>query len=382
MTFQDHLQFYLTNKISPVRQDISDIQRHLERRQSLYRRLGLPRQFITGKSVLEVGPGSGHNSLYVAACLPTKLNLVEPNPVGREGIAELYHQFDPPHTSPLIIAESLETLNQDQEYDIAIAEAWLGSTDHEISLIKKLSAMVRPGGILILTLQSPVGMLANVLRRLLTYELVSEEVNIASKTRILMTAFSTHLHSMPAMSRLHEDWIQDNLLNPAALTGVLTPAVLLHTLPNFDVYETYPRIMTDWRWYKELTGAERSLNPVLIQCWQDQTHNFLNTHSPVTHQSAHGDFNNKIESASNKLINYLIECETRGLTPDKQKCLLIVNNIYELLAGANNQDANAIAEFIAIYEKNRIQATEVATMKLFGQVFGRELVYISLIREY
>lgn len=100
MTFQDHLQFYLANKISPVRQDISDLQSHLDRRQSLYQRLGVPRQFITGKNVLEVGPGSGHNSLYVASCLPSELNLVEPNPVGREGIAELYSHFTLPHTRP------------------------------------------------------------------------------------------------------------------------------------------------------------------------------------------------------------------------------------------------------------------------------------------
>lgn len=37
----DHLEFYKKNKISPVRQDISDLSRHLDRRGSLYRYLGL-----------------------------------------------------------------------------------------------------------------------------------------------------------------------------------------------------------------------------------------------------------------------------------------------------------------------------------------------------
>lgn len=382
MALQDHLQFYLKNKISPVRQDISDLQRHLDRRESLYQRLGVPGQFIEGRSVLEVGPGSGHNSLYVSTCLPSKLDLVEPNPVGREGIAELYRHFDPAHTPPRLIAESLETFDENFEYDIAIAEAWLGGVEHEIGLIKKLSAKVKPGGVLILTLQSPVGMLANVLRRLLAYELVFGVVDIQTQTQILMAAFSAHLSSMQAMSRLHEDWIQDNLLNPAALTGVLTPAILLETLPNFDVYETYPKIMTDWRWYKELTGENKSLNQVLLECWRNQTHNFLNVHSPAASAAASGDFNARLEAESLKLINYLIECETHGIKPDKVTCLPKVKSILELLAVAKHPDAGSITEFMAIYEKDQIQTKEISAMKSFGKVFGRELVYISLIRNH
>lgn len=382
MAFQDHLQFYLKNKISPVRQDISDLQRHLDRRESLYQRLGVPGQFIEGRSVLEVGPGSGHNSLYASACLPSKLDLVEPNPVGREGIAELYRHFNLAHTPPRIIAESLETFDQDFEYDIAIAEAWLGSVEHELGLIKKLSAKVKPGGVLILTLQSPVGMLANVLRRLLAYELVFGVVDIQTQTQILMAAFSAHLSSMQAMSRLHEDWIQDNLLNPAALTGVLTPAILLETLPNFDVYETYPKIMTDWRWYKELTGENKSLNQVLLECWRNQTHNFFNVHSPASPEALDGSFNSKLEAESQHLIDYLIDCESRGVKPDKAACLLASKHIFKLLAGVNHPDAESLSEFITIYEQAQIRPEEVSAMKSFGKVFGRELVYISLIKAH
>ena len=193
MAFQDHLEFYIKNKISPVRQDIHDLQRHMDRRKALYQRLGVPSQFITGKNILEVGPGSGHNSLFVATCLPSQLILVEPNPVGRNGVFELYSDFSPSHTRPLVIDKSLEAFDTEYDYDIVIAEAWLGSTDHEVNLIKKISNFVKIGGILILTLQSPVGMLANVLRRLLAYELVRREDNIAQKTQILMRAF-THIY--------------------------------------------------------------------------------------------------------------------------------------------------------------------------------------------
>lgn len=380
MPFQDHLRFYLKNRISPVRQDISDLQRHLERRESLYRRLGVPRQFIRGRTVLEVGPGSGHNSLYVSSSLPKKLDLVEPNPVGRAGIDKLYQSFNLEHTPPKLIKKDLETFDWDFEYDLAIAEAWLGSVNHELELIKKLSTKVKVGGILILTLQSPVGMLANVLRRILAYELVGGMADIHRQTEILIEAFGTHLSSMQAMSRLQEDWIQDNLLNPAALTSVLTPATLLETLPNFDVYETYPKFMTDWRWYKELTGERKSLNQVLLECWRNQTHNFFNMHSPATPEPLNKKFNDTLEAESQNLINFLIDCESRGVKPDKGDCLQAIKRVFNLLARTNHSDAQSISELIEIYEKPKIRPKDVSGLQSFGKVFGRELVYISLIR--
>ena len=44
------------------------------------------------KNILEVGPASGHNSLYIAACNPDKFDLLEPNPIAVNEIRELYKQ--------------------------------------------------------------------------------------------------------------------------------------------------------------------------------------------------------------------------------------------------------------------------------------------------
>ncbi|SVE28106.1 uncharacterized protein METZ01_LOCUS480960, partial [marine metagenome] len=75
-----HLDYYLEKNISPVEQDISDFGRHLDRREALYRSLGIYSNAIKGKRVLEVGPGSGQNSLHLAHSMPEELVLVEPNP--------------------------------------------------------------------------------------------------------------------------------------------------------------------------------------------------------------------------------------------------------------------------------------------------------------
>ena len=87
---KDHLEFYLENSISPVHQNIKNIKQHFERRASLYTRLGLNSNYIEKSSIIEIGPGSGHNSLYVSSLNPKKYFLVEPNETGFKEINYLY----------------------------------------------------------------------------------------------------------------------------------------------------------------------------------------------------------------------------------------------------------------------------------------------------
>ena len=113
---QDHLEFYLLHGITPVHQNISNLSIHMERRNSLYRYLGLPSSYFMGKKILEVGPASGHNSLYVAACHPDQFDLLEPNPVAVNEIHELYSHFNVPHTTPNVISQTLEAFERDKSY--------------------------------------------------------------------------------------------------------------------------------------------------------------------------------------------------------------------------------------------------------------------------
>ena len=82
------LDFYIKEGISPVYQDISNLNKHFQIRANLYRLLGLIPSFLKGKDIIEVGPGSGHNSIYTATLLPRTYELVEPNPVALKDIAK------------------------------------------------------------------------------------------------------------------------------------------------------------------------------------------------------------------------------------------------------------------------------------------------------
>ena len=58
----DFLEYYGEHHISPVRQDINNIEAHYNRRKKLYRQCGIPAIAFRNAEVLEVGPGGGYNT--------------------------------------------------------------------------------------------------------------------------------------------------------------------------------------------------------------------------------------------------------------------------------------------------------------------------------
>ena len=91
-----------------------------------------------------------------------------------------------------------------------ICEGWLGSAAHELDLLQKLASFVRPGGVLVVTTVSPIGILSNLLRKLMAQRLIAGVDGLEAQTTVLLEAFSSHLATLADMSRPHRDWIQDN----------------------------------------------------------------------------------------------------------------------------------------------------------------------------
>ena len=379
-TDQNHLDFYLDHQISPVRQDISNLGRHLERRESLYRHLGLPAMFIEGKRVLEVGPGSGHNSIHVAASKPAFLDLVEPNPTGARGVEELYAALTIPHTPPRLICQRLEEFNAAAEYDVVIAEAWLGVPEHERELMARLAGFVRPGGVLVTTLSSPIGMLANTLRRVLGSVLVHAIPTLEEKSKILLKAFGPHLDTLGDMSRLHLDWVQDSLLNPGFLPSCLTPAPFFKALGgDYSLYNSYPRLATDWRWYKSLYGEERRFNEVYLASYFALCHNLFDHRSVLPARAP--ERNAELEEACFALMSRVAAYENEGAEAPVADLICLVEPIRDNIEEVSPAWSAAIEEFLVVVTEEGVAPRRVAAMAALGPVFGRELLYVSIIRD-
>ncbi len=378
-TKKDHLEFYLENEISPVRQNIDDLEKHFQRRASLYQKLGISSLLFEKKNILEVGPGSGHNSLYVASCHPETYDLLEPNKTAQNDIKSLYSQINIELTKPNLIEKKLEDFLPDKQYDIVICEAWLGVSDHERAMMKKLGSLVRRKGILLTTIASPLASLPNGIRRILSWKMINQKDTIHQKTKILVDAYSSHLDTLKDMSRIYEDWVQDSLINPAFFTMCPQPDMFIDDMGSeFEVYDSFPRFEKDWRWYKTLYRNNKKFNEKFLEAYHRNIHNFFDYNGVLP------EIDEKtgalLEKEAFHFMNQVAINEETGKTAIDDEIIDCVKTIRALMIKMNPCLSDPLDEAIELMESNIVSTEQVAQMTHFNKIFGRELIYVSAVK--
>ena len=382
---QTHLEYYRERSIAPVRYDMSNMTAHLERRASLYNRLGIVPLALRGARVLEVAAGTGHNSLYLARMAPERLVLLEPNPTGVAHIREAYAGFAQPHTRPEIVTEKLEDYCPDDEFDLVVCENWLGTSQHELALLDKLGRFVAPHGLLVVTTVSPIGFVPNLLRRFFVPYLAPTMLGFEQRTKLLEAAYGAHLEKLGAMTRSATDWVHDNMLNPAYFGLCLSsPMVVARLGDRFDAMGTCPSFVEDWRWFKGRHGAERQTNAHFLEEYWRKCHNFLDSRrasfprEPVRNLlleetalqllkalEAHEDAHLHAQDPRPHAVQVgAVLARFSGLLPDECK---------DAAAGLNEVGA-------CIDSASSMLPDQMAGMQYFSRLFGRETSYLSLQR--
>jgi len=86
----DMLKYYDKNSIIPVHQKMpaADFINFKFQRERLYSNLGIQMGMLSGKTILEFGPGTGDNARVIADYGPSALDLVDGNPASRECIED------------------------------------------------------------------------------------------------------------------------------------------------------------------------------------------------------------------------------------------------------------------------------------------------------
>lgn len=372
------LEFYIAEQISPVHQDIRDLAAHFDRRGSLYRCLGLLPSAFRDATVLEVGPGSGHNSLYIASRQPRRYDLVEGNPVAGREIAELYRGLAVPHTKPAVTITRFEDFQTSQRYDICISEGWLGSSEHERKLVGKLARFVAEDGVLVVTTISPIGLIANMLRRALGIRLTGHGADTATRTRILVQAFGGHLTTMKHMTRPHVDWVQDNLVSPAYYGICLTPEMVLAEIgAQFEYYSSSPRIASDWRWYKMLQGPDKAFNRQFLDEYYGVCHSFIDYQSVWPARSP--ERNRELEAIAWSLLAATRDFEA-GAPEGQASIAAVLKRLQRHAQEIAPSLTLAFEEFAELFGRRKVSVADVDAMTHFRSVFGRELIYLSFHR--
>jgi hypothetical protein len=380
------LPYYERQGISPVRYRMDSIEAHFDRRDSLYRALGLPPLAFRGSRVLEVAAGSGQNSLYVASCHPDSYDLVEPNLVGIRDIRNTYNSFREPHTVPKLHEVRFENFTTKNEYDIVLCENWLGSLPQDISLIRRLASLVTPGGVLVITCVPVSGFFPNIMRKLFALRLVDRRQSFEHQTVQLVDMFASHLSTIADMTRSHQDWVHDCMLLPSYLHIVLPPETLLETVgDNMEVLATFPRFTPEWRWFKALAGDKRRFNDRMLNSYRENFHNFIDYRKiwPARATSANAQLN----AAFDALHQTSFEWPTAIEPPDKAITAALIERISEQLSNiiaellpVDQELGAAVTELKSVWQDPQISAAKVRDMRQFSSLFGRETMYVSFTR--
>lgn len=377
------LSFYRVHSVAPVRQEIADLDAHFARRRVLYQQLGIPMGAFTGRRVLEIGPGTGQNALIVAAQMPSQLVLVEPNLTGGKEIDASFEPF-PAWREILSIHDlPIEQFQDTQQFDFVLCEGLVGASGHPDphALILSIATHVRPGGLMVLTCVDYVAYLSEMLRRLLGYEISGHLKDVSQRAALLLPIFSPHLQSLHGMSRRFDDWIIDNLINPASVGRLVSFDDCLSYLGDrFDVLSTSPRFISDWTWYKKGAMDHDFFNRKALECYWRNLHNFMDYRYvyPPRLEAENRTLLARCEDIHNQINEYE---RTRDHSVRQQ----IVVNLHKLQKELHRDMPSvsaALAEAIEWFSATGIDFETIKHSEEFGKWFGRGQTYISLVRRF
>lgn len=388
------LKYYGQYKISPVSQDISNLDLHFGRRIGLYRTLGLPPLVFKDRDVLEVAPGSGFNAIVTASLGARTYDLVEPNTTGFNKMASVFEKANSGKTALQFFNCRLDEYQEQRSYDIILCEGLIQGLENQEQFVLRLANYLRPGGILVLTCSDAISLFFETLRQYVSRILVAQAGSVAPRaagfaqvTEMLAGVFSPHLRSLKGMSRPASDWVHDVLLNPTvpseSVENEFSVAKCMEVLGDkFWLYGMSPDFLTHFGWYKEMPAEPKKHNQEYLESFYSQWQCLLH-YREVGRSDArrnlllHGFCRQFAETVAGKdplnppVLSH--QAILQELEPVRQILALIENCELDLSYAA-------LAQFLDLFEKGIPTPSDVAQAEAFGTAFGRGQQYISLVK--
>jgi len=311
---QAFLDYYKAHNISPVAQDVSDLNKHFQRRNALYRQCGIPSVLIKGRDVLEVGPGTGHNALFTNSLAPKNYVLLDGNPKSCQETEKNLHEHFDDCSNINVVQSNFWDFETSSKFDLVCCEGTIPWQNDPEGFLLKLSSFVKPGGVLLITSSDETSCLSEVLRRLIARIILSDnlpdenthisQLETANVLDIVRPFFTQQLSHLKGMSRNVDDWVHDNILQP--LFGKpLSISQAINTLSeNFDIYGSSPQTLTDWRWYKDIHGKDRNYNDRALEVFSSQIHNMLDYRAIYPEQKA--EFGGEVVKVSSNIMSNIL----------------------------------------------------------------------------
>lgn len=174
------------------------------------------------------------------------------------------------------------------------------------------------------------------------------------------------------------DWILDNMAQPMADRQLLGLPQVLETLAgNYEVHGTQPRFLTDWRWYKSLTGESTQWNEVALSNYYSKNLNLIDKRFEYdSHSPAFGIW---LEETAQLAWDYM--CRIQSGDSDAWDDFYGVSD--ELVKGLGTLapiTAASIEAAASVLRGDGSRDSSLGSSSRFAQWWGRGQQYVSLVR--
>lgn len=181
------------------------------------------------------------------------------------------------------------------------------------------------------------------------------------------------------MTRRHDDWIIDYLINPTVCGQLFTIPDALKTLPDqFEFFASSPHFVSDWQGYKNIYCKDRDFTQRGLQQYGLNLHNLLDYRYifPSKDSTSNMKLYQLCKSIRLAIQQYEKEKAIKFLSDIKknlQECIIIVRKF-------STETASALREALNLLSHHQLDASQVVEMTKFAALFGRGQQYLSLNR--
>ena len=367
------LDAYKTYESVPTRQDITDLDAHFRRRDALYRTLGIVPNHLEGKRILEFGPGSGENSIYLASLRPSTYTLVDGTESSIQSLEKIRHQYYADLSVELIHSDFLE-FQSTAKYDAVFCEGAIPTQAFPEPMLRHIASFVKPGGILVITTVDAVSFLSEAIRRFLARLHVGQPSLDLTHVPRLVAFFQKDLDSLKGMSRKREDWVIDQIIHPWNGPPFSMADAIATLGSGFSAHGTSPRFFSDWRWYKSIHQEDDGFSTALLASYKSEVHNFLDWRFSLP--AADMDSNNNLLALSRQVYDLEFAMESGKMPLGSMPLVSLLQKIWDECKQLHDDTRLSLSKVIqAISSKSPVEECD-----LLGW-WGRGQQYLSFVRD-
>jgi SAM-dependent methyltransferase len=372
-----YLDFYSELNIIPVRQDMRDLSRHFARRNGLYAQLGLLPGLVRGRTVLEIGPGTGDNAVHTASLEPSRYVMVDGNPASIDALNAKVDARAFGDVPVEIKFGDIEHVDDSDRYDVVLCEGLLHAQTAPGRFLESVAARVAKHGVIVITTVSYTSIFAETCRRALLPWAERGATSSGEVVRRLVAFFAPDLGSLRGMSRLHEDWVVDQIIHPYTKQHAFTLEDAMNTLGDeFLVAGTSPRVLQDWRWYKAIPESERTQREIFrdeASRWSVGMIDYRREPTPCD-----PDLGREIEAIAKAAWETHMDVRASPTDSNYRAFWAKVRAVREKLPEEYAETSNALDDYLE--QAPRLIGGAPVEFRRFHTLFGRGQQYLMMMR--